>query len=159
MDLKLAEIAMTFVKKFILAQVKSKYAKQFSTEKEISNSCDCLQAEFVKDYDKECGLPCKEHIYTVIASFTSDCSWLNVHEREIYIDYSLNPFYHVFDHVYEEAQLYSFEQLLCECGGLFGLFTGSSAISILEILVFLCLLLFRKMFSKKTEIDDEWIFK
>ena len=127
-------------REFIPAQVKNKYAKQFSIENEISNLTDCLEAEFAKEYDKECGLPCNEHIYTVITSFTTNCPWLNVNERQIFIDYPLNPYYHVF----EEAQLYSFEQLLCECGGLFGLFTGSSAISIIEIVVFFCLLLFRK---------------
>ena len=131
--------------KFLSTQVKNKYAKQFSTEKEISNLSDCLVAEFAKNYNMECGLPCNENIYTVVTSSISDCSWLEASEREIFINYPTNQYYHVF----EEAQLYSFEQLLCECGGLFGLFTGSSGISIIEVVVYLALLLFQKVFFRK----------
>ena len=125
-------------------QFKSKYAKQITTEEQRRNVIDCLEAEFAKHYDKECGLPCKEQIYTVITSLTRECSWLADNQREIFINYPLNPYYHIF----KEAQLYPFEQLLSECGGLFGLFIGSSAISFIEILVFLSLLFFRKIFIK-----------
>ena len=133
-----------FCQENIPTPYKKIYAKQFSTEEEENNLTDCVIAEYGKHYDDQCGVPCNEKVYSVMTSFNSDCSWLNVNQREIIIKYPINPYYHSI----VEVQLYSVEQLLSDCGGLFGLFIGSSVISFMEVLAFLSLLLFGKIFKK-----------
>ncbi|XP_065648336.1 uncharacterized protein LOC105849803 [Hydra vulgaris] len=135
-----------FCEQFLNNNFRVKYAKNFSAL-DLDILTKCLKSEYEKSYDNECALACEESIFKIIMSYTTKCSWLQNNAREIYVNYPLGPYYHVF----EEAQLYSFEQFLSECGGLVSLFTGSSAISLIEITTFLCLVLIKYIYNKNNK--------
>ncbi|XP_047127862.1 uncharacterized protein LOC124808710 [Hydra vulgaris] len=118
------------------------------SQNEAENLTECLLQEYKKKYDRECPLPCYENVYTFLPSFSFNCNWLD-NSREIVLFFPISPYYHVF----EEVPLYSFEQLLSECGGLIGLFTGSSLISFIEVMAFLSLILL-KMFNKNKNKNE-----
>ena len=44
----------------------------------------------------------------------------------------------------EEKELYTWDQMACEIGGFIGLVIGMSILSLIEIIVYVCLLVARK---------------
>ena len=130
--------ALDYVDQFIPAEYKEKYAKNSS----ISEAINCIfgQGKKVTQKTKECGFPCDDYDLSVIHSFNERKDPSVKAKYQVSIQYQKVDTYQTM----EEKELYSWDQMLSEMGGLIGLIIGASVISVVEVLVYFFLVLCNK---------------
>ena len=109
-----------------------------------ASSCMKKFSKNVVNSTDDCPVPCQElELYTVAAFYST--------ERKVVPIYSLAIQLDKFDsyRVIEEKQLYSWDQIAGEIGGLLGLFIGASFVSAVELIVYMILTVIHKVIRRK----------
>ena len=117
--------------------------KKYSQNRTIGEVKECIYDMAKKGTQKttECEFPCNDYGLSVIHSFNDR------KDPRITAKYQVNIQYQKVDtyQTMEEKELYSWDQMLSEMGGLIGLIIGASALSVMEILVYLFLVIVDKL--------------
>ena len=132
-------------KNFLQKDLLNKYTKYNGTVKEIFL---CLLAESKKETKSEverCPFPCQELELQAIATFSERTPLMKKMDgkEEVFrvsIQYQNPDSYKII----EEKQLYGWDQILGEIGGLVGLMLGASMISLVEIFTYIALCLLHR---------------
>ena len=127
---------LDYVHQFIPEKVKKKYAKNQS----IAEASRCIWAFGSRALQRttSCGFPCNDYDLSVIHS-TNELKGTKSKYR-IIIQFQKVDTYQTI----EEKEIYTWDQMLSEMGGLIGLIIGASVISVVEILVYLFLVFLKK---------------
>ena len=134
-------------KNFMQKDLLNKYMKHNGTVKQIFQ---CLLAESKKETISEverCPFPCEELELQAIATFSERTPWMKEMDgkEEVFrvsIQYQNPDSYKII----EEKQLYGWDQILGEIGGLVGLMLGASMISLVEIFTYIVLCILHKFY-------------
>lgn len=116
--------------------------KTFSKRKRIKEMKHCLQQYSTKEIKDAlyCHFPCESLELSIIPSFT---------DNMIYPDtYTVNIHFHQIDiiRMIEEKELYSWYQMTSQVGGFVGLIIGASLMSLVEIIAYLTIRLYKLCF-------------
>ena len=130
--------ALDYVDQFIPSEYKEKYSRNSS----VDEAMKCIFGQGSKGTQKtnECRFPCHDYDLSVIHSFNER------KDTEIKATYQVSVQYQKVDtyQTMEEKELYTWDQMLSEMGGLIGLIIGASVISVVEIFVYFFLVLCSK---------------
>ena len=133
---------LDYIKQFIPEHIKRQY-RQNNT---ITDAENCIW-EFGRGETKRstlCAFPCQDLDLGVISTFNER----NVEKyRGNILKFRVSLQYQGVDSykVMEEKELYSWDQMACEMGGLIGLVIGASVISLVEILAYIFLVIMQKL--------------
>ena len=125
------------INQFIPTDVKEKYAKNRTIEEALF--CIIMHIRNWNSETSECPFPCTSYDISVTQSSTA---YKGETEYLILLQYQPVDFYRTV----QERELYPWDEMLAEMGGLIGLIIGASVTSVIEILVYLCLIIWSKVF-------------
>lgn len=117
--------------------------RKYSQNRTIGEAKNCIWSMSEKGTQRtsECEFPCDDYGLSVIHSFNER------KDPRIKAKYQINIQYQKVDtyQTMEEKELYSWDQMLSEMGGLIGLIIGASVLSVVEIFVYLFLVMVNKI--------------
>ncbi|XP_066927913.1 acid-sensing ion channel 2-like [Clytia hemisphaerica] len=129
-----------YVDQFIPQEFREKYGRN-DTSVEEARTCIFSQGSQGTKKTNECNFPCTDYDLSVIHSFNER------KDPRIKAKYQINIQYQKVDtyQTMEEKELYPWDQMLSEMGGLIGLIIGASVISVVEVFVYFFLVFWKKL--------------
>ena len=125
------------IRDFSIRYIPSDIKRKYKQHRNISDTNHCFIEKNIEDATPNCPMPCSESNYDM-NSFV--LPYIGT-QRSSAATYSLQIGYQKLDSydVVEERELYSWDKLASEFGGLLGLVIGASMLSVVEIMVYLFL--------------------
>jgi len=125
-----------YVRPLIPAEIISKYKQNRTINETLPCISSYLRGREVRT--EKCPFPCNEIELMFFPTFKRARNKTPTYRLTI-------KYHHVAAYrIMEEKELYSWDQMACEIGGFISLVIGASIISFIEVLVFLCLVIFKR---------------
>lgn len=130
-----------YIQRFLPDGIRRKYSKNITIPDMIKCMRNFSNHEWKTNAD--CRFPCEEYDYSIVSNILQDADLTIPPHSNTFWQLSIRFRYIDIYKVMEEKQIFTWNQIICDIGGLVGIIIGMSVLSLVEIVVYICMRILR----------------